>query len=253
MALIYDANGYVIGDDGNSDTDPGYNAWGLPNDLSWDSAAASNVPQSVDPTNVSFFQSQMNSFQSMLNSLDASLSEMNQLMVSDLDAADQASIQAMIDEFSARKAAFRYAATAYNYVANTVAGMGGTLPSLTIPQSLNGLGFLPAAIPIGYVAAIATAAVLIGFGLDWLTRAKSLTDQIVQGLINAANASTDPTEQARLLNNAATVQAAHDQIALQQSQAGAMSQIANIVKYLAIAAGIYFAFDLYTKTNGKRR
>ena len=248
MALQYDQNGYVIGDDGNTATDPAYNGWGLPVDTSWDSAADPAPPTDVEPGNLSYFQQKLAAFQGVLNGMDATYTELTNLLGSGLNSDDAASVQAMLDEFTSRKAAFSYAAEAYNFVANAVTSAGGALPSLAIPQSL---GFLPAAIPMGYVAAIATAAVLIGFGLDWMTRASTLSQNVSARYLALANATTDPTEKTRLLNLAAVAQQSADNVANAQNAAntgGVLGQLANIIKWVAIGAGVYLLYDAYTKS-----
>ena len=247
MALQYDQNGYVIGDDGNTATDPAYNGWGLPVDTSWDSAADTAPPTDVDPNNLSYFQQKLATFQGVLNGMDATYTELTNLLNSGLNSDDAANVQAMLDEFTARKAAFSYAAEAYNFVANTVTSAGGSLPSLAIPQSL---GFLPAAIPFGYVAAIATAAVLIGFGLDWMTRASKLSQDVSSRYVALANATTDPTEKTRLLNAGMVAQQAADAAAAAANNSnagGILGQIANIIKWVAIGAGVYLIYDMATK------
>jgi len=245
--IIYDANGLPIGTDGNPETDS-VNAWdtNAPDPLIGQ-LTLDNLPQNK----VSFFQQQITQFQNILWSVDSAAITLQSLAANpDLSADDAASVNALLDEYAGRKAAFKFAAEAFNAIASTINAAGGSVTALEIPA---GLGFAPLAIPVGYAVAIAAATILVSFGVGWLSRATTLSADVSSRYIALANATTDPTEKQRLLNMGAVAQAAADQVAQKSADAGSttLGQLSNIAKWVAIGAGLFLIYKMIYDKGGK--
>ena len=186
-------------------------------------------------SDVGYFRQKVAEFQMMMTDLDMTASaimELQQLGV------DDEQLSAALGEFDAKKASFRTAAEALNFAVNGLNKLGTNLPTVTVPS---GLGFLPA-VPVAALAAlsgaVAVVAALIVWGRDWIA---GVNERAKMAL--ALSNITDPQQRAAAAAAAAKIAATN-----QAAQTSPLSSIANIVKWVAIAAVAYFAFSAYQKT-----
>jgi hypothetical protein len=226
MALLYDTMGNVIGDDGSDPVEitqvpPGITSWGGENFSAADRG-------DVNDSNVGYFQSKIDEFQQTLFAVDAAASALENMSAFDVTADQYALIESQLSEYYTRKAAFKYAAEALNAVASAVNSMGGSMGSVTIPT---GLGFAPLVIPVAYAAAITGAAVLIGWAINWLSTSQTLAADI-------ASRISDPVKRDAALAEASKIAAAN------AAAGGSLGQVANVVKWIAIGAGVLLIFKM---------
>lgn len=137
-------------------------------------------------------------------------------------------------EFEAKKSSFRMAAEGLNLAINGVNLVGANLPPLRIPQ---GLGVVPAAAAAAIAAGLAAAAALVVWGREWIggmnERAK---------IIAVSGAITDPAKRDEALAQVLKIEAA-----AQASQESPLGNIASIVKWVALGAVAYFAWQAFSK------
>ena len=250
MALIYDELGNVIGDDGSAanEWDTNTPSPGMENWNNFATQGFSQPPQSVGPSDVGYFQQKINDFQATLYSVDATAQALQgYLDEGSLSGADAADISDLLSQYSMRKAAFKYSAEAFNLVSGAVNAVGASLPVLTIPS---GLGFAPLAVPLAEAAAIAGAAALISWAITWLSTSRQKLSALAQHYADMAAATSDPSEQTRLLNLAAQAQADQQKTDAQTSTLG---QLAGVVKWIAIGAGVFLIIDLLKNQPKKKR
>jgi hypothetical protein len=220
MALIYDPMGNIIGDDGDN-TDPAPSSWGGENH---DAAQRGEITSD----NLTFIQRKVGDFQAALYSADETATMLRSLYDACDDVEMQIRIADQLDEFDNRKAAFRFAAEAFNAAASAVNAVGGSLPSVVIPS---GLGLLPA-IPLGYIAAIAAAGLLIDWAHNWITVSFNLATE-------AAKLITDPAKKDQVLADISHTAAL-------QSGNSTVASVATAFKWVAIAAAVFMAYKAFT-------
>lgn len=194
----------------------------------WAVEQAQGAAQTQD---VGYFTRKIQEFQGMVYDLDFTEAALRSFIqdynINDPELLDQ------LEAFDSKKVAFRAAAEGLNLAVAGINAMGGNLPTVRIPQ---GLGALPIAALAGAAGAVAVAAALIVWGREWIIgvndRAKSVAvlQQIPENQRGAAAAD--------LLNIEARARAA---------ESSPLGNIANIVKWVAIAAGVYFAVQAFTK------
>ncbi len=213
MALTYDEMGNVIGDDGT----------GAP-------AVASPSMFSAD-----YYRAKINEFQTVINSLDSAALIVRYMIDEDIDPELTAELQASIAAYESKKGAFRVAAETLNFAINGANSLGAQLP--TINANLSG-------IPLAYAAAIAAgvagAAALIVWGRDWIESNRQLTMRAI-----TLGAITDPNKRAAVAAHVAGLDAAAN-----AASGSPLASIAGIVKWVAIGALAWFAFQAYQKHGG---
>ena len=194
----------------------------------WAVDQAANAAQAQD---VGYFTRKIQEFQSMVFDLDTTEANLRSFIqdynINDPELLDQ------LDSFDSKKVAFRGAAEALNLAVAGINAMGGNLPTVRIPA---GLGALPVAALAGAAGAVAVAAALIVWGREWIigvnerARSVAILEQIPPEQRGAAAAD--------LLKLEATARAA---------ESSPLGNIANIVKWVAIAAGVYFAVQAFQR------
>jgi hypothetical protein len=138
-----------------------------------------------------------------------------------------------LDAFDSKKTVIRGAAEALNLAVAGINAIGGNLPSVRLPQ---GLAAVPVAALAAAAGAVAVAAALIVWGRDWIAgvndrlKTREVLSQIPESQRGAAASD--------LLRIEATARSAGS---------SPLANVANIVKWAAIAAGIYFAFQAFNK------
>lgn len=216
MAIVHDEAGNVIFDDRMVDD-----------------------PTPANPAQLSYYRQKIVEFQEVLNNLDtaAAIAEKWAYEYSDIDPDLSLEFAAKLDDYNAKKSTFRTTAEALNFAISGVNQIGAGFPRLNIPQ---GLGVIPIAAAAGVAGALAVAAGLIVWGRDWIAAVNERAKRA-----QLLDAVTEPGQKARI---------AADLLALDQAQAASESSplgsIANVVKWISIAALGFFAWQAY---QGARR
>lgn len=191
-------------------------------------AEASSAAQTND---VGYFARKINEFQSMVFDLDTTEAN-TRSFIQDYNIDDPVLLE-QLEAFDSKKTVIRGAAEALNLAVAGINAFGGQLPSVRIPA---GLAAVPVAALAAAAGAVAVAAALIVWGRDWIAgvndrlKTREVLQQIPEGQRGQAAAD--------LLRIEATNR---------NAQASPLANIANIVKWAAIAAGIYFAFQAFQK------
>lgn len=191
-------------------------------------AEASSAAQGQD---VGYFTRKINEFQGMLYDLDTTEANLRSF-IQDYNIEDEGLLQSL-DELDSRKTVFRATAEALNLAVAGINAVGGSLPSVRVP---GGLAAIPAAALIGAAAAVAGAAALIVWGREWIIgvndrlKTREVLQQIPESQRGQAAARVLEMEQTR-----------------KKAEDSPLASIANIVKWGAIAVGIYFAFQAFNK------
>jgi hypothetical protein len=191
-------------------------------------AEASNAAQAQD---VGYFTRKINEFQALVFDLDTTEANLRSF-IQDYSITDPVLLD-QLDAFDLKKDVFRTTAEALNLAVAGVNAIGGNLPSVRIP---GGLAAVPVVALAGAAAAVAAAAALIVWGREWIMgvndrlKTREVLNQIPEA--QRGQAASD------LLKIEATARSA---------EVSPLGNLANIVKYLAIAAGVYFAFQAFSK------
>lgn len=195
----------------------------------WAVAQAADAAKTQD---VGYFTRKINEFQGMLYDLDTTEANLRSF-IQDYNIEDESLLQSL-DELDDRKMIFRTTAEALNLAVAGINAVGGSLPSVRIP---GGLAALPAAALAGAAAAVAGAAALIVWGREWIIgvndrlKTEAILKQIPENQRGQAAARVLELEQTR-----------------KNAEESPLGNIANIVKWAAIAAGLYFAFQALSKS-----
>ena len=187
-----------------------------------------DLPAGSDP---SYFQQKVLEFQNLMDDLDTAQLQVQILLASGVD--DPQLVKAL-DDFDAKKASFRTAAEGLNFAVNGLNKFGMNIPNVTVPATLQ-------AVPIAAIAAVSAAiaivAGLITWGRDWIAGVNQRA-ATAAALANIQDPAKRDQAAAAVAQLAATNQAA---------QGSPLASVANIVKWVAIAAVAYFAFQAYAK------
>lgn len=212
---IYDANGFVTG-------------YQEIDDPSTDSTG------NITPFQLDYYRNKVVEFQNVLNQLDASAVEAMFLIDQDIDPDLTTDLQDYLFQYDQKKGQFRTAAEALNFAINGANQIGANFPTLKIPS---GLGFVPLAAGAAIAGALAVAAALIVWGRDWIA---GLNDRLKAAML--LDKITDPQKRDEVAAAIAKVEAAQ-----KAADSSPLSSIANIVKWVGIAAVAYFALTAYQK------
>jgi len=184
------------------------------------------------PVSLSYYQQKIVEFQNLLNGMDRAYTAANDLYWENIDPALADDLKKYLDDFDSKKWEFRAAAEALNLAVNGANLVGADFPSITVPSTL---GVVPLVAAGVIAAAVATAAALIVWGNTWLQGLNQrLRDQELLGQVS------DPAKKDALIKTQLEVEAA-----AAEANASPLSSISNIVKWLAIGAVAYFAFNAY--------
>jgi len=184
------------------------------------------------PVSLSYYQQKIVEFQNLLNGMDRAYTAANDLYWENVDPALADDLKKYLDDFDSKKWEFRAAAEALNLAINGANLVGADFPSITVPSTL---GVVPLVAAGVIAAAVATAAALIVWGNTWLQGLNQrLRDQELLSQVS------DPAKKDALIKTQLEVEAA-----TAEANASPLSSISNIVKWLAIGAVAYFAFNAY--------
>lgn len=184
------------------------------------------------PVSLSYYQQKIVEFQNLLNGMDAAARAAQSALWDDIDPTLSKDLQDYLDDFDSKKWEFRAAAEALNLAVNGANLVGGDFQNITVP---NTLGLVPLVAAGVIAAAVATAAALIVWGNTWL---QGLNQRLRDKELLAS--VTDPVKRDKLIQTQMEVEAA-----AVEASASPLSSISNIVKWLAIGAVAYFAFNAY--------
>ena len=213
MSLLYDANGYVIGDDGVIETD--VNTGGV-------TGSRDTAPDT------GFIARKTAEYQHTLDDVVQIADNLMYLKTLPLAQNQIDLVDEQLAIFESRRAAYKYAAVAINSIADIGNAVGANLPKLRVPS---GLGFALFGLPLAEAAALATLAGLILVSVTWVATSHSVA-------LSAAESLSEPYRTEAL-----------QRISAQQNGgiSGAISETATSIKWIAIAALAYFAFQSYQK------
>lgn len=212
---IYDANGFVTG----------YQEIDEP---STDSSGK------ITPFQLDYYRNKVVEFQNVLDQLDASAVQAMFLIDQDIDPELTADLQEYLFQYDQKKSSFRTAAEALNFAINGANQVGANFPMVKIPS---GLGFVPLAAGAAIAGALAVAAALIVWGREWIA---GLNDRLKVAMV--LDKITDPEKRDEVASAIAKIDAAQ-----KAADSSPLSSIANIVKWVGIAAVAYFALTAYQK------
>ena len=189
---------------------------------------AGNAAQARD---VGYFTRKINEFQSLVFDLDTTEANLRSF-IQDYNINDPVLLE-QLDSFDLKKDVFRATAEALNLAVAGINAFGGNLPSVRIP---GGLAAVPVVALAGAAAAVAGAAALIVWGREWIigVNDRLKTREVLQQIPEAQRGQAA----SELLRIEATAR---------NAETSPLGNLANIVKYLAIAAGVYFAFQAFSK------
>jgi hypothetical protein len=191
-------------------------------------AEASNAAQAQD---VGYFTRKINEFQTLVFDLDTTEANLRSF-IQDYNINDRVLLD-QLDSFDLKKDVFRATAEALNLAVAGVNAIGGNLPSVRLP---GGLAAVPVVALAGAAAAVAAAAALIVWGREWII---GVNDRLkTREVLNQIPEAQRGQAASELLKIEATARSA---------EVSPLGNLANIVKYLAIAAGVYFAFQAFSR------
>jgi hypothetical protein len=142
-------------------------------------------------------------------------------------------LTALLDELDSKIGRYRQVAELLNLGINGINKVGANFPTLTIP---NGLGIAPAAVAAGIGAAIAVAASLIVWGNSWIRNSQRLAREAqLYGYLTPEQRSVVAQSALKIEQSA------------RASEVSPLTSVANITKWVAIAAVAYFAYQAFQK------
>lgn len=197
------------------------------------------LPDTNSPLSLDYYRQKVVAFQNVITSLDSvyyELQSVGSLIGDDPDA--YAEWSALVGEFEDKRNQIGVIAEGLNLASQGMNGSGISFPSVV---NTMGLGIGPVVIPAALAAAVAAAVYMMAWATGFLDR-----------LVNAVNhwksinaiAALPVDQQGPALAQLEQLSAATDQ-ALAASRANQLTAFSTLVKYGAIALGIYFAWKLY--------
>jgi hypothetical protein len=211
---IYDANGFITG-------------YQVIDEPSTDSTG------NITPFQLDYYRNKVVEFQNVLNQLDATAVQAMFLIdeIYDVDPELTTELQDFLFQYDQKKGQFRTAAEALNFAINGANQIGANFPMVKIPS---GLGFVPLAAGAAIAGALAVAASLIVWGREWIA---GLNDRLKAKQILE---SVPPEKREAIAQSMLKIDAAQ-----KAADSSPLSSIANIVKWVGIAAVAYFALQAY--------
>ena len=193
----------------------------------------------VTPLQLDYYRNKVKEFQEILDNMDLTAAVARDTIDLDISPELTKSMQDYITQFDDKKGEFRIAAEALNFAIQGVNVVGANFPALAIPAGLAGLGLVPLAAGAAVAGALAVAAALIIWGRDWI---KGVNERLKQESLMQSVPVEKRAELAQaIVQTDATVKAA---------EGSPLSSVAGIVKWAAIAAVAYFAFQAFNKSRG---
>lgn len=196
------------------------------------------IDDDAPPVSTSYFAEKAREFQQLVNALDATDREVDNLIGALPESA-------LLDELVEQKAALegkkgqiKLIAEAVNFAANGLNQLGANLPTINLPQTL---GAAPLVVAGAAAAAVAAAAAIIVWGKAWI-------DGINQRLRNAELLASVPEADRGRVAEAVL----RTDVALAQANQSPLASVAGIVKWVAIGAVAFFAYQAWTQYQGSK-
>lgn len=192
-----------------------------------------DTSQTVTP---GYFQQKVEDFQNLLFDLDTGAAALQSIYDWDdnLNPEFNQAMAAHLDEYAERKSDFKMAAESLNMAIGGYNAMGGELPEIRIPS---GLGIPPLVLGAGALVALGVVAGLTSFGINWLKTSSEITRLNIN-----LDAIKDPTQKANVAAAQLQIEAS-----AKAAETGTMSQVAGIIKWVAIAAVAYLVLNKYQR------
>ena len=196
------------------------------------------IDDDAPPVSTSYFAEKAREFQAIVNALDSTSREVDMLIGALPESALLDELIAQRDELEGKKGQIKLVAEAVNFAANGLNTLGANLPTIQWPQTLGAVPLVAAGAAAG---AIAAAAALIIWGKAWI-------EGINQRLRNAELlASVPDADKARVAEAVLKTD-----VALAQANESPLASIAGIVKWIAIGAVAFFAYQALDRYAGRQ-
>jgi len=196
------------------------------------------IDDDAPAVSTSYFADKAREFQQIVNALDATAREVDQLIGALPESALLDELIAQRDELEGKKGQIKLVAEAVNFAANGLNELGAKLPAIQWPQTLGAVPLVAAGAAAG---AIAAAAALIIWGKAWI-------EGINQRLRNAELlASVPDADKARVAEAVLKTD-----VAVAQANQSPLASIAGIVKWIAIGAVAFFAYQAFDRYAGRQ-
>lgn len=196
------------------------------------------IDDDAPPVSTSYFAEKAREFQQLVNALDATDREVDNLIGALPESA-------LLDELVEQKAALeskkgqiKLIAEAVNFAANGLNQLGANLPTINLPQTL---GAAPLVVAGAAAAAVAAAAAIIVWGKAWI-------DGVNQRLRNAELLASVPEADRGRVAEAVL----RTDVALAQANQSPLASVAGIVKWVAIGAVAFFAYQAWAQYQGSK-
>ena len=193
----------------------------------------SAVPgDTASPIQLDYYRQKIVEFQNVLVQMDSAAEGAGDLIYIVDDVALLEDLNGLLAEYDLKKGYFRTAAEALNLAISGVNVIGGNFPAVKIPRGMNAIPLVAAA---GIAAALAVAAGLIVWGRDWIKSVdeRARRSQILQALPEGPQRAEAARAMAKIDG------------AVREAEESPLASVANIVKWVAVAAVIYFGLQTF--------
>ena len=195
--------------------------------------AGETAPDETNPLYLDYYRDKVRQFQVVLNGIEEGYRAAVRAVESGaLTEESKTEVLDSLNEFGSKYQMLKVTAETINAGAAAINAAGGRFPQLSIPRSIT-LGAVPL-VPLAMVAAVATAATLISWGLAWIA---GLNERLrrAQLLENAT-----PEQRQTIIDAAARADNAE-----KTAQSSPLAMISDLVKWGAILAGGYLLWRAY--------
>ena len=196
------------------------------------------IDDDAPPVSTSYFADKAREFQQLVNALDATDREVGLLIGALPESALLDELVEQKAELEGKKGQIKLIAEAVNFAANGLNQLGANLPTINLPQTL---GAAPLVVAGAAAAAVAAAAAIIVWGKAWI-------DGINQRLRNAELLASVPEADRGRVAEAVL----RTDVALAQANQSPLASVAGIVKWVAIGAVAFFAYQAWTQYQGSK-
>lgn len=196
------------------------------------------IDDDAPPVSTSYFAEKAREFQQLVNALDATDREVGLLIGALPESALLDELVEQKAELEGKKGQIKLIAEAVNFAANGLNQLGANLPTINLPQTLGAAPLVAAGAAAGAVAA---AAAIIVWGKAWI-------DGINQRLRNSELLASIPEADRPKVAQAIL----QTDVALAQANESPLASVAGIVKWVAIGAAVFFAYQAFTQYQSRR-
>ena len=193
----------------------------------------SAVPgDTASPIQLDYYRQKIVEFQNVLVQMDSAAEGAGDLIYIVDDVSLLEDLNGLLAEYDLKKGYFRTAAEALNLAISGVNLVGANFPAVKIPRGMNAIPLVAAA---GIAAALAVAAGLIVWGRDWIKSVdeRARRSQILQALPEGPQRAQAARAMAKIDG------------AVREAEESPLGSIASIVKWVAVAAVIYFGLQTF--------